>query len=448
MSGKNNNQLDKNIIKLKLIFAQSIELQNLYFQQIPKNKYPILKYYLFPKKWLDEYKLKYKYSEIKKNIKPEDCQDYDSFKSQLLKKINNDKKNDSDVEFPVRLATEYISKHNIHYPKDFIPIRQDIFENIDNKNLLYELVIGEEYLFIFDNNKNKSIIICRLKFQDELGEFIVDIIAILILNDKNIIKEKKKFFNFISNGKGIKNYYKERNIDANKIGEQIIYDKEGEEIGVYYKIKIKNDDYLTPEGFFEEYVNEIFPNDINNIKYDGDKDTFIKISQAFQSKSVLNNGSINLLKQQPNPDNPKGGSNKNVLNTSNPISGNRSNFKKSKCITINGDIYYYNKKRNNINNNIQIFPCHYNNINNSDNDYYYNNEKNNNNNRTSYKNNNNNNNNYYFNNNNNNNNNYYYNNNNNNNNNYYYNNNNSNNNYYYNNNNNNNRISYNNNNNN
>ena len=89
MSSRNNNLLDSHKINMYLIYAQSIELQILYYQQISKNNYEILKYYLVPKLWLDDYKSKFNYDSIKKEIKLEDCQDYNNFISSILKKNNN-----------------------------------------------------------------------------------------------------------------------------------------------------------------------------------------------------------------------------------------------------------------------------------------------------------------------------------------------------------------------
>jgi hypothetical protein len=396
----NNSQLDENTIKLYLIYAQSIELQNLYFQQISKNYVP-LKYYLFPKQWLDDYKTKYNYSLVKKNNKPEDCQDYNSFKSRLLNRINDSKRNNLDIEFPVRLATDSILKQNIHYPKDFVPIRQDIFENVHNNNLLYEMVIGEENIFIFDNNSDKNIFICTLNLEDddEDGEFIVNVDGILKLNDKKKSREKKKLFNLISESKGINNYYKERNINVKEKGEQKVNDRNGEEIGFYYQINLKNDEYKTPDGFLEEYTNELLnPNEIinnnNNINNniigvpkniniakmnDNDDDaTYVQLQTFFnkQRLNIQNNNessqnridrNININNRGQFDQNPLGYNREpvqnNQLNDINNINRNNSNayVKRSKCITIRGDIYYYIKKKNIFKNNCQVFEYTYNN---------------------------------------------------------------------------------------
>ena len=401
MFGINNNQLDENSIKLYLIYAQSIELQNLYFQQISKNYVP-LKYYLFPKQWLDDYKTKYNYSLVKKNSKPEDCQDYNSFKSKLLNNYRIE--NNLDVEFPVRLATDSILKQKIHYPKDFVPIRQDIFENVKNKNLLYELVIGEENIFIFDNNSDKNIFICTLNLEDDdrEEEFIVNVDGILILNDKKKSREKKKLFNLISESKGINNYYKERNINVKEKGEQKVKDKNGEEIGSYYQIKLKNDEYNTPDGFLEEYINELINqneiinnNNINKLKghqnidiakiNDNDNETFVQLQTFFnkQKQNMQNNreSNQNIIDRNNNlnnigqyDQNPRGYNGGLVQNNqlSDINNNNRRNsnayVKRSKCITIRGDIYYYIKKKNVFKNNCQVFECTYNdNINNNSN---------------------------------------------------------------------------------
>ena len=322
----NINQLNVNIKEMYLLYAQTIELQYLYNSRIEKNSYKTLKYYLLPKKWLDYLKSKYNYSSIKQEIKIEDCLDYNKFKQNISKMINNNYNINKELNLIDNyIDKKYIPKFKMNYPQNFIPVRQDIFENLNN-DLLYEIIIGEENIFIFDNNKhcpNKNIFICSINLNHEnenedISEIEVNIDSIIILDDKKKIKEKKKLIQYISDSKGIKNYYKERNINSNTIGEQIIYDKEDDEIGIFYNFKNKEDKYQTKDDFMGEYINILKPKEEPE-KEEQKNVTEMKLIAALGQK---------FTKQSIKP-------------------------KKSKCITIYGDIYYYLNQRNK--NNMRIY---------------------------------------------------------------------------------------------
>lgn len=317
--------------KIYLLYSQALELHKLYYQTIFENESRILKYYLLPKKWLDNLKYKYNYSSIIQNINIVDCYDYNSFKEKILIDKINDKNNNFINEINTienDLEKVSIPKYSINYPRNFVPIKPDILENL-NKNLLYELIIGEKNIFIFDNdekNKNKNIFICSMnpnENSEDISDFTINVDSILILKDKRKIKEKKKLIKFISENKGIKNYYKERKIDVNKIGEQIIYDNEEEEVGIFYQIKKDNEEYKTPDPFFEEYIERTFPQ--KKIKEDEKegKDTVWALQKAF--------GTFKMINEKNDNDNKI-------------IQKKEENNKKTKLITINGDIYYYLNK--------------------------------------------------------------------------------------------------------
>ena len=330
MSNININQLNISQTKMCLLYAQSLEIQKLYYQTIRENTLNYLKYYLLPKKWLDELKYKYNYSYIQKQISTLDFSDYNIFKQNLLK--NNSKNNDNNNNFmnefqsiETYIEKKYSSLYHFNYPFNFVLVREDIFEDMNiNKKLLYEIIIGEENIFIIDNkidNKNKNIFICSIsydKFNEDISEFIVNVEGFLILNDKKKNKETKRLIKYISDNKGIKNYYKERNINITSYEEQTIFDKEGEEVGKFFKIQQKQE-YLTPDEFLDEYINQGMNQNDNvheNIEGDG-KITEILLDKNFRSK-------INQIKES------------------------EEKSKTSKCISIKGDIYYYiSRDRNN-----------------------------------------------------------------------------------------------------
>ena len=332
MRQANINQLNINQKEMYLLYAQSIELQYLYNLSLEKNSYNTLKYYIIPKQWLDNLKSKYNYSSIRQEIKYEDCLDYNKFKQNISKRIkNNNNLNNELLLIENYIEKKYIPKYKMNYPEDFIPVRPDVFENI-NDDLLYEIIIGEENIFIFDNNKqnpNKCLFICSISSNcqngnEDISDFVVNIDSFLILDDKKKNKEKKKLINYIAENKGIKNYYKERNIDPNKIGEQMIYDKEEDEIGIFYNFNKKEDEYQTPSGFMEEYINKFIPEEKQVKKHSSQP-------QNLESENEQNNQTeMKLIRNF--------GSTFNVYNEPQP--------KKPKCIIIYGDIYYYLKQRN------------------------------------------------------------------------------------------------------
>ena len=303
-------------IQMSLLYSQSLEIEKLYFQNIQKDTIIKLKYYLVPKKWLDGYKYRNNYASIVQNINKSDCLDYNNFKSKVNNSIQNYNLQNELNEIESLNEKGIIPKYQINFPKDFIPVKEEIFIGLKN-NFLYEIVIGERNIFIFDNSSDRNIFICSLDLEQDnkdITEFVVNVDSILILNEKKVTKEIKKLFNYISENKGINNYYKERNIDYGKLGEQIVYDKELEEIGIFYKIKNRTE-YITIEKKFNEYINKTMQNEeINN--------NDLKGSTVVGLKPYL----------------------KEVENRRNSSIINNKNENKPKCVTICGDIYYYTKK--------------------------------------------------------------------------------------------------------
>ena len=312
---------------MELLYIQSLDLIKLYYKEIPKNKINPLKYFLFPKTWLDNYKSKYNYSAISQKIDLSKFIDFNSYKENLGKnEINNNKLINElkKVESQMEKGSISTSKSKIMYPKDFIPVKQEVFYNI-NYNYLYDIIIGEKNIFIFDNNSNKNIFICSLKFNEyneDITDFVVNVDSIIILNDKTKNREKKKLFNYISENKGLKNYYKERKIDIYKKAEQNIYDKEDEEIGIFYKINDNNEDLETPQGFNEEYANE------NILEQDEIRTSIVKEDLNYSKNEIKRNNN-----------NQHNAEILGKINKDMPVL--RRN---TKCITIYGDIYYYFKR--------------------------------------------------------------------------------------------------------
>ena len=301
-------------LEMSLLYNQSIEIIKLCHQEIKKNLINILQYYIVPKKWLDSYKLKNNYDSIKEEIPFSDNQN----------KINIDLNEELNSLESLK-ETELIEKYNICYPKNFTLVKKEILNSL-NEIYLYDVIFGEKNIFIFDNNKenkNKTIFICSLNYENDyrydITDFFINIDSIIIIDENRKDKEIEKLFNYISEKKGIKNYYKQRSIKVSNLGEQIIYNKEEEKIGIFYQLSNGGNlnDNKIQENDLMDYLNN---NNSNNKK----SCTKIGINAIFN--------------------NSKKGEEMEKINIKN----------KSKCITIYGDIYYYLKKNESKNENFSI----------------------------------------------------------------------------------------------
>jgi hypothetical protein len=307
--------IEEKKLEMSLLYNQSIEIIILYHQEIKKNILNILKYYIVPKKWLDNYKLKNNYDSIKEEIPFSDNINQNKINNDLNEELNS---------LESLKEKEFIEKYKIFYPKNFTLVKKEIFNSLKEINL-YEVIFGEKNIFIFDNNienKNKNIFICSLNYENDYREditnFFINVDSIIIIEENRKDKEMEKLFNFISEKKGIKNYYKERNINVSNIGKQIIYDNEEEKIGIFYQLLNGGNLNKIQENDLMEYLNN--NNNSNNKK----SITRIGIN------AICNN-----LKEEKKKEEKK-----------------KKN--KSKCITIYGDIYYYLKKNEIKNDNFSI----------------------------------------------------------------------------------------------
>ena len=301
--------IEEKKLEMSLLYEQSIEIIKLYHQEIKKNKINILKYYIVPKKWLDNYKLKNNYDSIKEEIPFSDNINQNKINNDLNEELNS---------LESLKEKESIEKYKIYYPKNFTLVKKEIFNSLKEINL-YEVIFGEKNIFIFDNNienKNKNIFICSLNYENDfrkdITDFFINVDSIIIIDENRKDKEMEKLFNFISEKKGIKNYYKERNIDVSITGEQIIYNKEEEKIGIFYQLLNGGNLNKIQENDLMEYLNN---------KNSNNKKSFTKIG----IKAIFNNHKDEKKKKN-----------------------------KSKCITIYGDIYYYLKKNEIKNDNFSI----------------------------------------------------------------------------------------------
>ena len=340
--------------EMSLLFAQSLEIQTLYHQPIPNDTFPISNYYLLPKKWLDEYKNSYNYNLIKP--KYEEYSDYNTFKQKVLRENpykNSNSINSNNDEFPpLQNNCNQFNKYQINFPVNFFPVKEEIFNKspIDKKEFLYEVIIGENNIFIIDNKSRKNIFVCSIETEsEELDEFTVNVNYIIIYKNENIFKKEMK--NHISQNKGIEKYCKKRNININNNEEQEIINNEMEKIGIFIVLNNNIHEGETPTEFLMEYLQMEDNKNNTNFEY-GSSNINSNNSNAYINNNIDNFNNIN--------NNSNNINNNNNININNNNSNNNLDIDSSKLDfkKLSFGIYENQQKNenminqnNNINNN-------------------------------------------------------------------------------------------------
>ena len=248
--------------EMSLLYAQSLEIQQKINNPIKQNSSKPLKYFLLSKNWVDKYKDQKNYNIIKQSIDIKSFVDYNIFKSNLMRQdkskiTNNDNDSDNDNSNIPYIDNNFFirnNKLNIEYPSHFFPIREDILSNYNiDKKYLYELLIGENKIFIFDNKSNNTynIFICSINYdndEENIDDFFLNVNNILKYFDKTILKKEMD----IICDKGLNEYYKIRNFTFKENEEIPIIDRE--RIGS--ALTISNQDQ-TPVKFDSEYISEL-----------------------------------------------------------------------------------------------------------------------------------------------------------------------------------------------
>jgi hypothetical protein len=227
--------------KFSPLYDQSVEIEFLYSQPIEKDSIEISKYYLVPKSLVESFMNKSNYNNYN-NLK--------NISQKLILKSKN-------FSFSESMKNDFskIENYNISYPINFFPIKETFFKDnnefiSNNSENLYELIIGENNIFVFDNKSNNTIFICSITSDnDQLDDFIVNVDYILIYNDKNTFINEME--DYICDGKGIKNYFLKRNLTIEENEVKNINDG-NKKIGILYTISDNN--YQTPDGFNIEYI--------------------------------------------------------------------------------------------------------------------------------------------------------------------------------------------------
>lgn len=271
----NKNEIGKKKLELFLLYGQALDIHRTYYQEFGDKILNTLKekYFLIDKNWLDNYKETNDYDSIKKFAEQYQYEDYSSFKSNIMNHLRkNNNKKALKIEAP-KLEQELLADYQILIPKNFVIVKREIFEDFFLSNhLSYEIIIGEQNIFIFDKrteiSRSDNIFICSIKFNeysDDITNFYVNVDFILILNKELASEEKTNFFEAIKNGRGVKNYFRMRNLDSEYHGAQIIVGNFNQKIGILYKIS-NNKNKLEEKKLFEklcnEYVDKIYPRNV------------------------------------------------------------------------------------------------------------------------------------------------------------------------------------------
>ena len=157
------------IIEMSLLFVNQLENNKLLQQKISTNNIQPLKYYLLPKEWIEEYKNKNDYSSITESINPYMSNSFKGFKALL-----NDKKTFDSIfnGFNKQLNNnEIISTPKIQGicpPNNFIPVKEEIineytslrFDFYNKNSFLFDIIIGENKIFVLDKNNSSNIYLC------------------------------------------------------------------------------------------------------------------------------------------------------------------------------------------------------------------------------------------------------------------------------------------------
>ena len=384
-------------LDMSILYAQSLEIQLLYNESIDKNSINILKYYLFPKCWVDKYKKENNYESNKKIIKNKSInfiQLSSVFLNPNISTTNNNLflRNAFKNNIPIlKKETNTISKKYISYPIDFFLIKEDIlksntdFSSFNKSDCLYELIIGENNIFIFDNTSKKNIFICSIYCDNEdIDEFIINIDYILIFKEENTFLDEMK--NYIC-GKGINNYFLKREITIKEKVEQKIKKDENDEIGIGIIYTLRNINTQTPGEFNIKYAQNIDLKEIENLNDVSEdlsidfnriisikRDEFNNNNEFINKNIILNNNQNDNQNNiyQNNNNNYNNKYNNNVYKFQNPncnpynIPNNNIN-RNNIIITLSRDIYYQ------INNDISISFMNSNTRNNYKNQFFNNN---------------------------------------------------------------------------
>ena len=248
---KNKNSIKENIIK-KLILLYANEKHFMESLRTPiQDEYDTNGYYLINKIWIDEYKNKYNFKEIKEALDNMNlgelsykgfCCNLESLSNNLSKiKINYlEAQSEFYTENNFRYSTciNNIKNQGYIYPNEFILLQENLFElffeeikkdEFSSKNdYKFNILLGDNILFIQDNKNN-------LEFYLYTKDNNYKINYIFKYEDSSSFYNEVKMF---IKGKGLYNYLIERKIDYKEIFViKELLDGNDNRIGIYINFK-------------------------------------------------------------------------------------------------------------------------------------------------------------------------------------------------------------------
>ena len=259
---KNKDSIKENILK-KLILLYANEKHFMELLKTPiKDEYNTNEYYLINKNWIEEYKNKYNFEDIKKELEDMNLDElsYKGFCYNLENLSQSEKLSKIQINL-LKYKSQFYSETNFHFltykekfeniqliqnnicPKEFFLLKDNLFdlfyEDIIKDKLIskydykFNILLGDNILFIQDNNNKLIFYLFTLDKTYELN-FIFK-----FENSNSFYNEVKMFIK----GKGLYNYLIERKIEYQKklsindlldekdnlIGKYIIFKKTGKD---------------------------------------------------------------------------------------------------------------------------------------------------------------------------------------------------------------------------
>ena len=286
----NNNEIIKDQLEVYLLYAQYLDLLKIYYSKFSDGKQK--KYFLVDKNWLDNYKVVSNYDFIKKEAEEYQYDEFDTFKSKIIEKLK--RKNNNEIKKIKKPKLKPLKKSqlssDILYPTNFEIIKQGVFDsNFERENSLYKIMIIKQSIFIFgDENEDsdkKSIFVCSIQFNednDDISDYSINIDYIFCLYTA---AERKIFFDQINEGGSIINYLIFRNININNI----IYLNNNQQ----QDIVDNNDPYRKKLGIFIPLINNIYEKkDIFSLEYLKNKYPDYFLIEDNKSKCITIDGDL------------------------------------------------------------------------------------------------------------------------------------------------------------
>ena len=213
-----------------LLYGQYLELLRLYYSKFDPVRFKKLESYIFvDKNWLNEYKRNFNFELIKKKAEKYQYDDFYIYKSKIKEKIERSSRPVMKNKKPkLKSLQKNQIFDDIYIPTNFEIIKRGVFDSFfERENCFYTLIIGERNIFIFDNKNEDSdkmtIFVASLQFNennDDITDFNINIDYIFIFSSVN---ERKAFFDMINKGGGLNCYFKFRNINENYFQKQDIF---------------------------------------------------------------------------------------------------------------------------------------------------------------------------------------------------------------------------------